>query len=221
VRWRRRRGYRTAPEVDGRLCRRASRAGLGFRPRTRHRAGPARSGPRHLRRLGARPAGGDLDRDESALRRHRAACRGVPARPRGGPVRTPARGRVMGAAARRGRLRLGSGARGADRGRRPPHTRGATPSVSFYHRRDLRGYGSRHEPAQPAGGARERPLPRMRRRLRQALRRRNERQEPGLPRLRVCRLDPGQARSRSASPTPLLRGSAAAPCPPIAVTPPK
>ena len=53
--------------------------------------------------LGHRAA--DLDRDEPALRRHRAARRGVPARLRGRPLRAGARRRAVGAAARRGGVR--------------------------------------------------------------------------------------------------------------------
>ena len=44
---------------------------------------------------------------------------------------------------------------------------------------------------------------------------------PGLPDVRLCRLDPGQPAGGTASAAPLRLGSAAAPVRPIALTPPK
>ena len=59
----------------------------GSRPRTCGRPAAARPRVRHLRGRRGRPPGGDLDRHQPALRRRRAAHRGVPARLRGRPLR--------------------------------------------------------------------------------------------------------------------------------------
>ena len=68
--------------------------------------------------LRARPSRRDLDRRQPALRRRRAARRGVPARLRGRPLRAAARRRALAAAPRRGGVRERGGARRADRARR-------------------------------------------------------------------------------------------------------
>ena len=84
---------------------------------------PARAGSRvpavrDLRRLRPRPSCGDLDRDESALRRLGAANRAVSPRLRRRSLRKASRGRAVGAASRRGGVRERGGARRADRARR-------------------------------------------------------------------------------------------------------
>ena len=73
---------------------------------------------RHLRGCGARPSRRGLDRRQPALRRRRAARRGVPARLRGRPLRAAARRRAVGAPPRRGGVRERGRARRADRARR-------------------------------------------------------------------------------------------------------
>ena len=99
-------------------------------PRVAARA--ARAGVRDLRGRRRRPAGGGLDRRQSALRRLRAADRGVPARLGGRPVRAPARARAVEAPARRAGVRQRGRARRADRARtsRRPARPNDRPSVA-------------------------------------------------------------------------------------------
>ena len=94
-------------EVDGTVV-------IG-RPARRHARLPDREPPGRARPARAafgiyagavgRPARGDLDRRQPALRRHGAADRGVPARLGGRPLRRPARRRALAAAPRRACVR--------------------------------------------------------------------------------------------------------------------
>ncbi len=121
------------PELDGVVVTGDQRGGtLGYpTANLQRRPGPARAAVRDLRRLDARPPGGDLDRHEPPLRRRRAPHRAVPARLRRRPLRPAARRRAVGAAPRRGRLRVGGSARRADRaGRRARRAPPSGPSRS-------------------------------------------------------------------------------------------
>ena len=88
------------------------------RPRT-SRLEPDLACPRYgiYAGFGARAPGRDLDRDESALRRHGAPDRAVPPRLRRRSLRKAARRRALGAAPRRSGVRERGRARGADRPR--------------------------------------------------------------------------------------------------------
>ena len=160
----------------------------------------------------ARPPDRDLDRHESALRRHGAPGRGPPARLRRRPLRPAARLRALGAAAGRGRLRLGGGARRGDRPRRRADARGRAARLSdrkFAARGRLPGYGS---PRAVPGTRRprDRPLPRVRRDLLEARRRRHGQKNPGCPTCGYVGWIPvslprePRARRRSAAGRPLL-----------------
>ena len=76
------------------------------------------------------PRGG-LDRHESALRRHRTAGRGFPARFCGRPLRPAPRRRAVAEASGRGCLRLRGGARGGDRDGRRPYPRRRAPRLKI------------------------------------------------------------------------------------------
>ena len=202
------------PTANLRVSRTCSCRGTGSTPA--RRSGVARCG---------------LDRDESALRRRRAADRGVPARLRGRPLRAAARRRAVATAARRACLRERAGADRADRERRGADARCRPPrhgltgwAQEICPLRNLllcgTGSGARASPDRPDAGA----LPRLRHRLHEAHGRRNRRAESRLPPLRLHRLDSGQRRRHPCAGTaarPLRRGSAAAPRRPTALTPPK
>ena len=107
-------------ELDGVVVAGDQRGGtLGY-PTANLRLEPDLACPRvrDLRRLRPRPSCGDLDRDESALRRLGAANRAVSPRFRRRSLRKASRGRAVGAASRRGGVRERGGARRADRRRR-------------------------------------------------------------------------------------------------------
>ncbi len=108
-------------ELDGVVVAGDQRGGtLGY-PTANLRLGdrPRVPGVRDLRRRRAWTSRGRVHRDEPALRRHGAPNRAVSPGLRRRPLRQAPRGRAVGAAPRRGRVRQRRGARGADRrGRR-------------------------------------------------------------------------------------------------------
>ena len=108
------------PEVEGdRRPRGRTRPRARVSDREPRRSGGAsRPAGRRLRRLGARPSRGRLDRHEPALRRRRAPGRGASARLRRRSVRAAARRRDLGADPGAAPLRLARGARICDRRRR-------------------------------------------------------------------------------------------------------
>ena len=162
------------PEVEGIVVSGDARGGtLGYPtanlcvdrgllvPRLRHLRGRVRRAPRR-----------GLDRDEPALRRRGAAGRGVPARLRGRPLRPAARGRALAAAAGRAGVRSEAalveqiGRDVAEARRRPARLSRAasfscTRSRSWHERPRIR--------PSFAVRPRERPLPRLRRRLLEAI----------------------------------------------------
>ena len=123
-------------ELDGTVVPGDQRGGtLGY-PTANLALDPALLVPRYgiyagaARAARARPAvpSGDLDRHESPLRRQRAPDRAAPARLRGRPLRPAARGRAVGAAARRAGVRergelVAQIARDVERARAPPFAR--------------------------------------------------------------------------------------------------
>ena len=113
---------------------------------------------RDLRRLGARAPRCDLDRDEPALRRPRAADRAVPARLRGRSLRQAAHRRGVGAAARRRRCsrpRRSSSPRSAATSRRPGLRRGRLrlPELTQRDARRVRPAYAGSAPLEPAASA--------------------------------------------------------------------
>ena len=88
-------------------------------------------GERHLRGLRRRAPRGGLDRDEPALRRRRAADRGLPARLRGRSLRPAAGRRALAAAPRRARVRERAGADRPDRARRRGDRAGRAAELSL------------------------------------------------------------------------------------------
>ena len=193
---------------DGRARRPARRHARLPDREPRDAARPARADARHLRRLGARAPRRDLDRHEPALRRHRAAGRGATcststATSTGSGSssssgsgcatrrRSSSEAELVAAIAERRR------AHAAPRGR---PTRASVRSASFRRAAASSLVWKRHR-ARPEAvcSPRERPLPRVRRGLLEAGRRRHGADEPGLPRVRLRRLDPAQPAGRAAA----------------------
>ena len=165
--------------------------------------------------IGTNPHYGGMERRVEAL----------PARLRGRPLRRAARRLAVAAAARRGGLRLGGRARRGHRGRRPHGpaaarpTRLTSPQVS-----PEWGIFAGMEAVQP-GSPRSKfstrcAVSNAARSTRSRRREARSRRTPAA-RVRLRRLDSGQRPGGAASWAPLRRGSAARPCRPIALTPPK
>ena len=176
-------------ELEGIVVAGDARGGtLGFpTANLRRRPAPARARVRDLRgRRGGAPRG-DLDRHEPALRRRRAAGRGVPARLRGRPLRQAARAPALASPARRARLRE----RGRSSSRRSPATsrQTAPPSRPCNRRFTASGASIRtwsdnvHPETDPSCGAWT---------ARRSTAVRSQTRRPGLPDVRLRGLDRGQ-----------------------------
>ena len=219
------------PEVEGIVVTATSAARLlGFpTANLADAAGAARAGARHLRRRGARPPRGDLDRHESALRRHASGGSRRYLLDFDGDlygrrlvVELWERLRDEAAFGSEAELVEAIDARRA-RGTRPPGRASRPATQRKFCRLDgvFIGMEAAHARRRAARRARERPLPRVRRDLLEAGRRRHRARRTPAARPAATSAGSRSACRRSRSAAPLRRGSAAAPARPSALTPPK
>ena len=151
--------------------------------------------------------------DEPALRRRRAAGRGVPARLRRRPVRPAARRRALASACATSARSRAKRSWSTQIARDVEETRAAHGRLTLQDRKDRASSASRASYRHggkcdgPSLAARERPLSRVRRGLREACARRHRATNPGCPRAATS----AGSRSTAAQATELPRRSAAGP----------